>query len=152
LIEEEVLLTVPAGHRLAEAGQATIQDIADEPIITTRTGYWQRALVEQVFAEAGLVPNIVCEGDEPAATYDLIGSGLGVGLLPVIARETYPGLAVRWLHLTGTRCTRDLRMVWREGTYLSTAARHFRDYTAAHYQDVRHTRSKSARGEKQQST
>ncbi|WNM36313.1 hypothetical protein RKE30_41250 [Streptomyces sp. Li-HN-5-11] len=35
----------------------------------------------------GLVPRIVCEGDEPGVIHELIAAGLGLGLGPAFARR-----------------------------------------------------------------
>jgi DNA-binding transcriptional LysR family regulator len=131
--DEEVMLAVPAAHRLAPRERTTVAELADEPIVTTRRGYWQRSLVDKLFSAAGLEPNIVCEGDEPAATFGLIEAGLGVGLLPAVARASWPAPAVAWLHLADPQCSRTLSVVWHENTYLSAAARRFRDYATEHF-------------------
>ncbi|MFI6683970.1 LysR family transcriptional regulator substrate-binding protein [Streptomyces sp. NPDC050485] len=51
-----------------------------EDFVGTPARHWQRALLERLFAREGTSPRVVCEGDEAAATPELIGAGLGVGL------------------------------------------------------------------------
>jgi DNA-binding transcriptional LysR family regulator len=133
LTDEEVLLAVPAAHRLAGYERARIADLEDEPFITTRQGYWLRAVAERTFSKAGVRPNFTCESDEPAAIRGLISDGLGIGLLPALARETAGEPTVAWLHLYPTRCRRTLRLVWRRDAYLSIAARRFRDTAIDHF-------------------
>ncbi|WP_158880342.1 LysR family transcriptional regulator [Amycolatopsis anabasis] len=128
LVREEVMLAVPPAHPLAARRRIPVDALADEPIITTRPGYWQRALTDRLFAAAGLTPNVVVEGDELGPLQFLIHAGLGVGLIPAMSRRagTYP--AVGWVHLNSPDSHRVLSIVWREDAYLSAAAQRFRDF------------------------
>jgi DNA-binding transcriptional LysR family regulator len=131
LVSEEVLVAVPPAHRLAGRERAHMDDLAEEAFVVTRPGYWQRALLDRLFAEAGLQPVIACETDEPAAIRPLVATGLGAGLLPTVSRRDNPRHAVAWLHLDVPDCQRTLRLAWRRGVYLSAAARAFRDAAVA---------------------
>jgi DNA-binding transcriptional LysR family regulator len=135
LASEGVLVAVPPAHRLAGRERATMDDLAGEVFVTTRPGYWQRALVDQLFAQAGLQAVIGCESDEPAAIRPLVAAGLGVGLLPAVSRRDSPSHAVAWLHLDVPDCRRSLRLAWRRGSYLSAAARAFRDAAVAWFRE-----------------
>jgi DNA-binding transcriptional LysR family regulator len=130
LASEEVLLAVPPGHQLARRSRVGISELAAEPFVTTRPGYWQRALADQLFARAGLQLVVACEGDEPGAIRGLISAGLGVGLLPAISRQATAHPPVAWLSLDAPAARRTLRLVWRRDIYLSGAARRFRDIVA----------------------
>jgi DNA-binding transcriptional LysR family regulator len=132
LFSEEVLLAVPPSHRLARRARVAITDIAGEPFVTTRAGYWQRALTDRLFAGSGCQPSIACEGEDPYAIRGLISAGVGIGLLPAVARRLAPEPPVGWLRLDVPDCRRTLCVVWREDTYLSAAARGFRDFAASH--------------------
>jgi DNA-binding transcriptional LysR family regulator len=100
--------------------------------VTTRPGYWQRALADQLFADSGLqAPAVACEGNEPYAIRGLISAGVGIGLLPELGRQV-PDPPVAWLHLDASGCRRTLSIVWRRDAYLSAAARGFRDYAVSH--------------------
>jgi DNA-binding transcriptional LysR family regulator len=127
---EEILLAVPPAHRLASRRHIDIAALAGEPFITTRPGHWPRALADSLFAAAGVRLTVACEGDDPSALRGLISAGLGVGLLPASARHATPHPPVAWLHIDAPDCHRTLRFVWHQSTYLSTAARLFRDYSA----------------------
>ncbi|MGH9101939.1 MAG: LysR family transcriptional regulator [Acidimicrobiales bacterium] len=132
---EEVLVAVPPKHPLARGKRIRVAELAGQPFVTTRPGHWQRALTDQLFAEAGLEATIACEGDEPAAIRPLISAGLGVGLLPAVARRTTPHPPVAWLRLDAPSPRRTVRLVWRDDAYLSTAARRFRDGAIEHLRD-----------------
>ena len=126
LADEEVLLAVPMTHRLAGRDRVRIAELEGEPFVTTRDGYWLRALAERLFSTAGIEPSFACESDEPAAIRGLISDGLGIGLLPAIARDTADEPPVAWLGLRAAGCRRTLNLVWRRDASLSIAAQHFR--------------------------
>jgi DNA-binding transcriptional LysR family regulator len=133
LFREEVMLCVPPAHRLAGRGRVTIGDLAGEPFVTTRPGYWVRALADRLFSDSGHEPPAVaCEGDEPSAIRGLISAGVGIGLLPRLGRRV-PDPPVAWLHLDAPGCQRTLSIVWRRDAYLSAAARGFRDFAINHF-------------------
>ncbi|MFI7344272.1 LysR family transcriptional regulator [Streptomyces sp. NPDC050085] len=130
LNREEVLLAVPRGHRLDGRESVTIPEIADEPIVTTRKGHWQRALLDRLFAAEGLTPTLSCEGDEPSVSQVLISAGLGIGLIPSTARQSpiVTGVPVAWSHVDAPGCHRVLTLVWRRDAHLSEGALKFREF------------------------
>jgi DNA-binding transcriptional LysR family regulator len=137
LLSEEVLLAVPPSHRLAGRTRATVGELAGEPFVTTRPGYWQRALTDRLFTDAV----IVCEGDEPYAIRGLISAGMGIGLMPAMARRLAPDPPVGWLHLDApypdTPCRRTLSLVWRADAYRPAAARALADFAAGYFRTWR---------------
>ncbi|MEV7548558.1 LysR family transcriptional regulator [Amycolatopsis sp. NPDC089917] len=143
LLDERVMLCVPAGHRLAGRGRVALADLAGEPFLTTRTGYWQRALVERLFAKAGLDLHIVCEGDEAAVLFQLIDAGLGIAFVPSLGLRADTSTTVVWLEVDDPECRRVLSVAWREDTYLSVAAQRFRDHAVEHFQARRGAGSRS---------
>jgi DNA-binding transcriptional LysR family regulator len=137
LANEEVLIAVAPAHRLAGRERVGMDDLAGEVFVATRPGYWQRALLDQLFAQAGRKLLIGAESDEPAAIPALIAAGLGAGLLPSTSQRHSPSHAVAWLHLDVPHCRRSLSLVWRRGAYLPTAARAFRDAATAWFGESR---------------
>lgn len=140
LASEEVLLAVPPDHPLARRRppRVAVAELSGEPFVVTRPGQWQRTLLDQLFSCTGTQPAIACEGNEPAAIRGLISAGAGVGLLPAISRTTTTSPPVAWLHLESGAAQRTLRLYWRTGTYLSAAARRFRDHTTENLQPWTH--------------
>ena len=132
LLSEEVLLAVPPAHTLARRTRVTVGELAGESFVTTRPGYWQRALTDRLFTDAV----IVCEGDEPYAIRGLISAGVGIGLMPAMARRLAPDPPVGWLHLDAP-CRRTLRLVWRADAYRPAAARALTDFAAGYFRTWR---------------
>jgi DNA-binding transcriptional LysR family regulator len=120
---EPVWLATPPGHRLAGAERVPVEDLADEPFVITRRGQWQRSLLVRLFADRDLEPRVICETDEPAATFALVSAGLGLSLFPAIARETFPEQGVAWAGVDHPHCDRTLSLHWVSDDRLPAAAR-----------------------------
>ncbi|MEU3625417.1 LysR family transcriptional regulator [Amycolatopsis coloradensis] len=133
LLDEPVKLCVPSGHRLAGRGRVGLTDLGGEPFLTTRPGYWQRALADHLFAKAGLELRIVCEGDEAAVLFQLVDAGLGIAFVPSVGLRSAISPTVVWLDVDDPECRRVLSVAWREDTYLSAAAQRFRDHIVEHF-------------------
>ena len=83
----------------------------------------------------------MCEGDEPYAIRGLISAGVGIGLMPAMARRLAPDPPVGWLHLDApsldTPCRRTLSLVWRAGAYRPAAARALAEFAAGYFRTWR---------------
>ena len=136
LLTEEILLAVPPRHRLAGRGCIPLGEVAAEPFISAKRGYWSRDVTDEACRQAGFIPNIICEGDEPGALRSLVAAGLGVAFLPTSSRRAGTGPEVVWLHITEPVCQRTVSLVWREDRYLSAAARQFRQFAVEYFASV----------------
>lgn len=122
LLDEAVHVVTPLDHRLADRSSIRVEELADEPFVTSRRGHWQRRLLDRLFAEHGLTPRIVCESDEAGAIQELIRAGLGIGFNPDIARRSAPGYPVAWIAVDHPGCRRTLSLLWNADGLPSTAA------------------------------
>ncbi|MBN6033659.1 LysR family transcriptional regulator [Amycolatopsis sp. 195334CR] len=136
VLREEVLLGVPPGHRLDGRDRAGMAELAGEPFVTTRPGYWPRALADRLFAEAGVDPLYTCESDEPGATGELISSGLGIGLVPGMSRRVATHMPGSFLRLDVPDCHRVLTVAWRGDTYSSAAAQRLTEFAVGYFHRV----------------
>ncbi|MFJ9824822.1 LysR family transcriptional regulator [Streptomyces sp. NPDC101160] len=136
LLREEVLLAVPAGHPLAGREGVSMAVLAGEPFIAPGPGHWQRELTDRLFAGAGLRPLIVCEGNEPGAIVELVGAGLGVALLPAMARDAGGRATLGWARLASPESHRVLWLVRHREAYLPSAARDFGDFAVGYFREA----------------
>ncbi|MEU3406113.1 LysR substrate-binding domain-containing protein [Streptomyces sp. NPDC006670] len=133
LLREEVLLAVPDGHRLAGREDVAVAELAGEPFLTPGPGHWQRELADRLFARAGLRPAVACEGNEPGALLDLVGAGLGVALLPAMARDAGLRAEVAWARLEDDGARRVLWLVRDREAFAPAAVRDFAAFAVAHF-------------------
>jgi DNA-binding transcriptional LysR family regulator len=136
LFTEDILLAVHPRHRLAERRRIPLGEVAAEPFISAKRGYWSRDLTDDACRQAGFIPDIICEGDEPGAIRSLVAAGLGVAFLPTSAQRAGAGPEVAWLHITEPVCQRTVSLVWREDRYLSAAVRRFRQFAVEYFASV----------------
>jgi len=123
LFDEAVGVGMPLDHPLAGRTSVSIDELADQPFITAREGHWIRRLLDRLFAARDLTPKIVCESDEPSAIADLIGAGLGIGLVPAFARRSATRAPATWMPVDDPDCRRTVTLYWGADSHLSTAAR-----------------------------
>lgn len=86
LLTDRLIGLVPDGHRLADAAQTTIGELADESWIAG-CPRCRRQLVE-VCEASGFTPRIDFATDDYPAVMGLVGAGLGVAVLPELAVES----------------------------------------------------------------
>ncbi|GGN63689.1 transcriptional regulator [Actinoplanes lobatus] len=122
LFREAVGVGVPLGHPLAGRTSVNIDELADQPFVTARKGHWLRRLLDRLFAARDLTPKIVCESDEHSAIADLISAGLGIGLVPALARRSTTRAPVAWIDVDDPDCSRAVTLYWGIDSHLSTAA------------------------------
>ncbi|WP_020660776.1 LysR family transcriptional regulator [Amycolatopsis benzoatilytica] len=138
LLDEAVWLVTPLDHPLAGRTSVTVDELAGEPFIAAGKGHWHRRLLDRLFAARDLAPKIVYEGDELSAIAELIRAGLGIGLVPDLAKRSIPDTsAAAWIAVDSPDCRRTLTLYWGAGNHLSPAARGLRstivdwDWTAS---------------------
>ncbi|MFD3481030.1 LysR family transcriptional regulator [Streptomyces sp. NPDC058695] len=123
LYDEPVWLAAPPDHRLAERASVSVKELREEPFVIARPGHWQRRLLDRLFAGHNLTPRIVCEGDEPAALAGLVSVGIGLTLIPAVARGADVNTPCVWIGIDDPACRRTLTLHRATDSQLSTAAR-----------------------------
>jgi LysR family cys regulon transcriptional activator len=110
---------VPPGHELLEGdGPVTLEQLARHPIVTYEPGYTGRAHIDEAFAAAGLVPDIVLSAMDADVIKTYVELGLGVGIVASIAFDPERDHNLRALdarHLFEVNLT---RLAIRRGTWL----------------------------------
>ena len=116
---------VPAGHPLAAVQPLTLAAIAEYPVITYHEGFTGRARIDQAFAAAGLVPDVVISALDADVIKTYVELGLGVGILAAMAFSPARDGELRELesaHLFPQNVT---RIAVRRGHYLRGFAYRF---------------------------
>jgi DNA-binding transcriptional LysR family regulator len=81
----DIALFVPPTHRLAAVSRPiTFAELAGEPLIMSEPTLGYGALVQSMFADQGVRPNIVSIADQTNTLKMMIRAGVGVGILPAI--------------------------------------------------------------------
>lgn len=126
LWQEDYLLAVPAGHRLASMDRAvTLGDAASEPLVVVAGAHATQALLAAC-EERGVRPHVVVDADNLEAVRRMVERGLGVALLPRTMAEATDTRRVRTLELARGGVRRQVALVHRGEAFLTAAARALR--------------------------
>lgn len=124
LWQEDYLLVVPEGHRLATRGRIDLVDAAGEPFVVIPDVPATHALIAAC-DERGVPAKIALETDTLEGVRRLVARGVGVSLLPrMLALE--PGRGVVALEVGRGGLKRQVAVVHRGEGYLTAAARALR--------------------------
>lgn len=126
--EQELVMTVPAGHRLAGRRQVRLSELAGEPFVGLKPRHGLRGITDDMCAAAGFVPALAFEGDEADTLRGLVAAGLGVAVLPTAERPLPDGVVEM---AVTPRATRVIGLVWTADQALPPAATTFRDFVLA---------------------
>ncbi|PLS02022.1 LysR family transcriptional regulator [Neobacillus cucumis] len=136
LMTEQIYLVVSPDHRLAAKEQIFLNEVKDESFISMNTGYGFRNLTDEFCREAGFIPNIAFEGDEPGVIGDLVRQGLGVAFVPEISWLNNSNPFPNKLKIVGPKCQRTIGLGWSKRRYLSDTAQHFRRYVTEYFSKI----------------
>jgi DNA-binding transcriptional LysR family regulator len=79
--QEELVLIVAPGHRLARKRGVSFRELAEEPIIMKETGSGTRKLVNELFAQSNCTPNVLMETSNAEFIKQLVQRGDGISFL-----------------------------------------------------------------------
>lgn len=120
--EWQHVLVLPSGHPLCTKEHLTLEDIAQEPLITYHPAYTGRTKIDHAFAVRKLEPRIALEAidSDVIKTYVKLGLGIGIAaemsMRDVIDNVAQSGLVVRPAgQLFGQNVA---RVAFKRGAYL----------------------------------
>ncbi len=90
-------IVAPEGHPLLQDRPLTLEKIVRYPLITYDFAFTGGSLVNRVFNEAGLVPNVVLTAIDADVIKTYVNLGLGIGLLAVMAYNPERDLPLQML-------------------------------------------------------
>ena len=98
LLEDPLLVALPAEHALAGKRALTLADLrAEDWVQTSASSPCARHVVRSCLA-AGFEPNVTFESDDYETVQGLVASGVGVALIPRLAlTRVHSGVVVRSL-------------------------------------------------------
>ena len=127
------MLVLPQGHPLAEKERISLEDLAEEPIITYHPSFTGRTRIDHAFAQKKLTPRIALEAIDSDVIKTYVRLGLGIGIVAEMAVKddlgsTNADLAVRPLgHLFGQNLA---RVAFKRGAYLRNFVYRFAELLA----------------------
>lgn len=116
LRREEVLIALPADHRLAHRDEVAFAELADEDWIVLPTGV--SAALHHRFTSlslsAGVIPRVTETAPDSWTMLVLVAAGNGVGFsMETVRDNAHHESGVRFVRLSGPANPMDMRMIWR---------------------------------------
>ena len=132
ILNDELVLVVPANHRWADKDEVAITEMKDEPFIIREPGSGSRLVMEQAFIDADLDVedlNIIMEIGNISSIKSAIVNGLGVSIMSKWAARDLEveGLAST-LHIKGLNLNRQFRIILNQANFESEACSKFIHY------------------------
>jgi len=139
LMDENLVLCVPAGHPLARSRTVPLRELDDETWIASRPETSGAQALLRLCKTAGFTPDIAFRSNDYAVVCGLVARGLGIALVPALGCVPDPGMRMLRLsrrspqrHVTvlcrSTNTNPLVKVVLRE---LTSAARHMEDELTA---------------------
>jgi DNA-binding transcriptional LysR family regulator len=94
LLDEQLLLLLPKGHRLAGAGAVPLEALEAETWISTRAGTSGASCLRRMCAAAGFVPQIGYRSNDYDVVTNFVRSRLGIALVPALGHVPNDDVAV----------------------------------------------------------
>ncbi|MQY50811.1 CysB family HTH-type transcriptional regulator [Rhodocyclus tenuis] len=117
---------VPHGHPLlARTEPLTLAALAEYPIITYHEGFTGRARIDESFAAAGLVPDIVLSAIDADVIKTYVAQDLGVGIVAAVAYDADKDRELALISADGLFPPNTTRLAVRRGTFLRAYAHAF---------------------------
>jgi DNA-binding transcriptional LysR family regulator len=122
---QRLVLVVPTAHRLATRRQVRLDELAGDDFVTVPAGFGFRSLVDELLEASGVAPHVSFESGDLATIEGLVGSGLGVAILP----EQFAGTSgTVGIPLAADGAGRVVGLTWRTDRPLPPAAARFLEF------------------------
>ncbi|MFG6449142.1 CysB family HTH-type transcriptional regulator [Roseateles sp. BYS180W] len=113
------VLVVPRAHALAQLERITLEDLAQEPLITYHPSFTGRTRIDRAFAQRQLQPKVVLEAIDSDVIKTYVRLGLGAGIVAEMAvRDDPPDSDLVWRPLGHTFGQNTTRIAFKRGAYL----------------------------------
>ena len=117
LLTERLFAAVPRNHRLAKRTSLFLKDLRAEPFLLLRDGHCFRDTAVEACDRARLHPQIVFESGQFSSLLSMVGTGMGVSIVPEMAIER--SIACRFIRIADDQAYRTIGTVHLRGRSLS---------------------------------
>ena len=125
LLRDHLALVCRQDHPLAGARTVRWADLAGHPVITTRSGYGIRPLIDGTAAGAGVVLNVVNEVSFMSTALWMTAAGMGASIMPSAFARASGDASLVIRPISAPRVSRDISVVTKRGRSLSVASESF---------------------------
>ncbi len=128
LLQDDLMLAVPNKHPLARLKAIDWQALENERIISVSRQSGTRKLIDDSLSKVGINPNLMVEVNRIATMAELVGSGLGIAIIPKLAITQDLAKKITLIPLSNPPIGREIGILKRHGTVLKPLANIFIDH------------------------
>ncbi len=125
LFTEELLMAVPPGHVLARKRSVTLADMERQPFVLMKEGHCLGDQVLSFCSSRNFRPQVSSRTSQIETIQSLVRAGLGVSLIPFMAKKPGGSGAPVYRSLAAPRPTRTIVAFWAQRRPLDRAAAAF---------------------------
>jgi LysR family hydrogen peroxide-inducible transcriptional activator len=114
--EDALAVLAPADHRLSRSTQVPPEALEEQELILLEDGHCLRDHALDVCQFSGARVDAAFAATSLSTLVQMVGSGLGVSLLPAMAAELAQGAPVSLRPLQGESAKREIVVAWRAGS------------------------------------
>lgn len=127
LFEEELLLVLPKGHKLAKAKKIRMEALADDPFVMLNEAHCLADSISSFCRRKSVQPVTVERTSQLATVQELVALGHGISIVPAMARKIDLSDRRVYRSFEGEKPLRTVAMMWNEHRAQSDAQRWLRD-------------------------
>ncbi len=125
LLTEPLLLVVGKGHAITSRTAISVSDLTGETFVSLGDSSALATQIRTFFGDQKFQPRIGYRCAQVATLKQFVSSGLGISLLPQLARQPGDRDTLTYLRLTGSEPTRELAVIRHLQRYQSRGAEQF---------------------------
>lgn len=123
LMEEKLLVALPAQHPLGKRKRIRLSDLETEPLVLLHEMHCLGRQTAAICRRLNHPTNVAFIGSQLATLQQMVGLGVGVSLIPAMAAVEDTSKRRVYRELTGTQVTRTIVAAWHLHRFRTQAAR-----------------------------
>lgn len=126
ILKQELVLVVSKKHPLANKDTITLKETKMYPFIYFNKESGIRPTIDNIFSQAFITPNIICEVEEDTAIAGLVSIDYGIAILPNIS--ILKNFDVKTIKITDIKYERYIYMASLKNRYLIPSVKMFKQF------------------------
>lgn len=128
LLEEPMVIALPARHPLAARKSLALGELSGQPFASLHQNSNLFQITRYYCHQAGFDPQISLSCDNPQAFRELLSLNLGIAMIPAISWPDMSAYGIVTRPISDISCRRCLLLSWDPGRYLNQSAVQLRDF------------------------
>jgi len=131
-----IVAVYPDGHPIAKFTRLTAERLAQFPIVMLDARTSVRAVTDQAFRLAKLMPTPVSEATYMMTAIGMVRAGIGITLLPASAREIAAEPSLRAKRINDPNFSRPVSLIKKKNRTLPPLSKAFADYLSRNHANL----------------